>query len=762
VDSRPAYTGRTKLKFCRRLGANWEELADLAGIRSDERQGFPRGREARAIWDWLDQQGRLDDLPPMLHELGRDDLADLLADDLTDKDIWPPPLRSPAKRLAAAADLLAENTRDYWREQASKRRITTPAPTAVSWEWAHDLAGPPAEVTDPLPAGTGPLPAAAADPGGEAKVLTSGVITQLHDEVYLRLPHRRLVILGAAGAGKTAAVILLLLAALDHRRPLAGQQRAGTPVPVWLTVGGWNPATTSLHEWARETMNRNHPYLRAQELGPDAAGDLLDAGRVALFLDGLDEAPTDARVQVLERLRDEASGLTVVMTSRTDQFRDAWADSRLDNTAVIELRPVCPRAAADYLTHGQAGLQRDRWEQVGAFIQEHPDSVAARVLDNPLTLSLARDTYQHDDPTALIDASSHATEEQLRGRLLARLLDLAYPDQDERDKTTSRLAWIAGHMGTNRDLPWWHIPTWIPAWHTRLTAVLAILLPCAVTIGLTVWLPLALVYGFTGGLGTVYVIGLAIALAFGLLTAASVRPGTEPRKQGRLRLRRPRRRDARDMLKGLLAGGLLFPSLGVVWLDFERGLRLAPALALAGGLLLGLERGLFDRIPVTQLSSTTPLSTYLRERRDGLFYGLSAGSLCVVVGVLLGLEVVLHAGPLAYAFIFLPGSGLALGLMSGLWFGLMSSPFASPLWLTEIALLSQGRGQGRFMPLLEGALDRQVLRQTGAVYQFRHAELQDHLAAMHRQRTAPRTHRHASPSGGHTAAAQHNNGDHSG
>jgi hypothetical protein len=32
------------------------------------------------------------------------------------------------------------------------------------------------------------------------------------------------------------------------------------------------------------------------------------------------------------------------------------------------------------------------------------------------------------------------------------------------------------------------------------------------------------------------------------------------------------------------------------------------------------------------------------------------------------------------------------------------------------------------MTLLESALDRQVLRQAGAVYQFRHADLQDRLA----------------------------------
>jgi hypothetical protein len=34
------------------------------------------------------------------------------------------------------------------------------------------------------------------------------------------------------------------------------------------------------------------------------------------------------------------------------------------------------------------------------------------------------------------------------------------------------------------------------------------------------------------------------------------------------------------------------------------------------------------------------------------------------------------------------------------------------------------------MPLLETALDRQVLRQVGAIYQFRHAALQDLLVSL--------------------------------
>ncbi|MGH3622313.1 MAG: hypothetical protein ACRDQ5_11050 [Sciscionella sp.] len=116
-------------------------------------------------------------------------------------------------------------------------------------------------------------------------MLDEGVVTQLHDEVYTQLPHGRLVLIGGPGAGKTGAMILLLLAALDYRRRLPETQATGVPVPVWLTLGGWNPATQTLHDWAKTTMHRDHPYLRAPDYGPDVADELLRRGRVALFLD---------------------------------------------------------------------------------------------------------------------------------------------------------------------------------------------------------------------------------------------------------------------------------------------------------------------------------------------------------------------------------------------------------------------------------------------------------------------------------------------
>ena len=55
-------------------------------------------------------------------------------------------------------------------------------------------------------------------------------------------------------------------------------------------------------------MNRDHPALRAADYGPDAAGELLRGGRVALFLDGLDEMPEGLRARALKRVDEEARG----------------------------------------------------------------------------------------------------------------------------------------------------------------------------------------------------------------------------------------------------------------------------------------------------------------------------------------------------------------------------------------------------------------------------------------------------------------------
>ena len=167
------------------------------------------------------------------------------------------------------------------------------------------------------------------------------------------------------------------------------------PVPVWLTLGSWDPSLQGLREWVTATISRDHPYLRATDFGPNAAAQLFDTGRIALFLDGLDEMPDMLRSKAVERLTAEAAGRRLVITSRPDEFRETIDLGRrqLPYTAVIELRPVAPKAAAGYLLEGQIGAARQAWQSVADHVLADPDGVLARTLNTPLTLSLARAAY---------------------------------------------------------------------------------------------------------------------------------------------------------------------------------------------------------------------------------------------------------------------------------------------------------------------------------------------------------------------------------
>lgn len=68
------YSGKLKLEFCDRLD-NWQKLADLLEIPSSEQARWERGDEGRAIWEWLERRNRLVELPDLLREIDRTDLA---------------------------------------------------------------------------------------------------------------------------------------------------------------------------------------------------------------------------------------------------------------------------------------------------------------------------------------------------------------------------------------------------------------------------------------------------------------------------------------------------------------------------------------------------------------------------------------------------------------------------------------------------------------------------------------------------------------
>lgn len=132
---------------------------------------------------------------------------------------------TPAQ-VMAAADQLAVRMLDTWRTEATERQISVPAPVRVRWRWgAADVTPPPVRLITTPVVGTGPRPLPEPEPDPLSVLLDAGVVTRLHDELYRKLPHGRLVLLGGRGAGKTSAMILLLLAALEHRHRVPESQR---------------------------------------------------------------------------------------------------------------------------------------------------------------------------------------------------------------------------------------------------------------------------------------------------------------------------------------------------------------------------------------------------------------------------------------------------------------------------------------------------------------------------------------------------------
>ena len=75
---------------------------------------------------------------------------------------------------------------------------------------------------------------------------------------------------------------------------------------------------------------------------------MLDAGRIAVILDGLDEIPQALRPSVLRALSQQATFRLVLLT-RSAEMADAATQALLQGAAAIELQAIGPDAAAAYL-----------------------------------------------------------------------------------------------------------------------------------------------------------------------------------------------------------------------------------------------------------------------------------------------------------------------------------------------------------------------------------------------------------------------------
>lgn len=156
--------------------------------------------------------------------------------------------------------------------------------------------------------------------------------------VYGGLGSGRLVIVGAPGSGKSSAAILLLLDTLQHRERVAEADRPRVPVPVLFTLQGWDPITLRLDAWLTKRLVETYDSVFIGRHGMKEAATLVDAGLLAVTLDGLDEIAEELRPAALRALSQQA-GSRVALLTRTRELAAA-SHARLDGAVALELQDI--------------------------------------------------------------------------------------------------------------------------------------------------------------------------------------------------------------------------------------------------------------------------------------------------------------------------------------------------------------------------------------------------------------------------------------
>jgi hypothetical protein len=527
-------------------------------------------------------------------------------------------------------------------------------------------------------------------------------------EVLDKVPTGRLVVLGEPGAGKTILMVRLVLDLLARRA-------AGVPVPVLAPVASWDPSGQDLRDWLIARLMTDYPALAGPP--PPAAAEstraaaLLEAGLILPILDGLDEIPDRARGPAISRINDALRpGEQVVVTCRTEQYRDAvrplgGPEVTLRAAAAIQLRPLYADAVRRYLSADAPGpVARARWDPVLAELGTQ--APVGQALSTPLMVGLARAIYNPrpgeqagttPDPAELCGFADHAAVE---AHLFDEFIPAAYRAFAEGRWTAGQagawLTFLACHLEQtvgSPDLAWWQLQKAVPRTTLRLAAGLAA----------------GLVFGLVAGV----VFGLASGVVFGLASGPEL-----PARGMRI--------NAARLVVGLV--------LGLVF-----GLVVGLASGLVVGLVVGLVFGLLTTVWWTiegvspNLAETINPRTVLRhDRQTTFFVALGAGlALGLAVGLASGLASGLAAG-LASGLAAGLAVGLAGGLGVGLVFGLTGS-LSETNWASYMLAVTQLAMRHRLpwslMDFLADAHQRGVLRQAGAVYQFRHIDLQHRLAA---------------------------------
>ncbi|MFB7666203.1 helix-turn-helix domain-containing protein [Kitasatospora sp. NPDC056138] len=694
----------------------------------------------------------------------------------------PDPVRpgTPAPRgaLAEAAESLAHDVYGRWIREEEQRRIHDPFPLPVRWKAA------PEDLLDhwdnirgaPLGATSGPLSLE----GGLADIA----------DVYRRVPSGRLVVLGRAGSGKTVLTMRFVLDYLGTRAggdPVPVVFSIGSWDPTVTALRDWLIERLLRDHPGLDARAPGRLTLAAALVDAGWILPVLDGfDEIARGLHGAALQELNAiSLPLLLTSRTEQFAEAVA----TDVLRKA-AGIDLTDLTTDDLLHYLPRTARPTAPGEGAGRAATVWDPVLDRLRRQPDSRScvnlATVLSTPLMVLLARTVYSDtpgQDSAVLLDTVRFPTPEALEEHLLAGFVPTVYRRRTPTPSGAGRprrhhawdpqrarhyLGYLAGHLDRpqqpdRQDLAWWQL-----CGSLRLSSrILAVVLACSLVTAASDWLVFpalnmiagrSAAFALRAGLLDALLFGPAVGLAVGLVYGLMVVIGGVVFEPSRVQLRLPGRgRRAGASARGFptwfsagLLGGFVVglgagPGL-TVGVELLSGhmtvaapvIRAAAVNSLVFGLVFGLAAGLVLGLvatletPLDLGSAATPADLLAVNRSTVIRQTLLLVPLLTLV-IALGGRLVTGLcqgllGPLSWPM----PSGFAIGAVGGL-AGAFSYALAFTAWgqwvlLTRLWLPLTGRLPWATVAFLDDAYRRGVLRQVGAVYQFRHARLQSHLS----------------------------------
>ncbi|HEX5121389.1 MAG TPA: hypothetical protein VFW65_39920 [Pseudonocardiaceae bacterium] len=535
------------------------------------------------------------------------------------------------------------------------------------------------------------------------------------------VPSRRLLVLGRPGSGKSVSAIRLVSDLLD------GWTR-GDPVPVLVPVNDWHPGELHPFDWLAHRLARDHRLGQAVRWVDGRqitlASALLEVGLVLPVLDGLETVARDLRPEAIAALNRLGSSVPLVVTCGLAEYRElAAAGVGLARVTHAELLPLDRDDVEDYLAEAVPnGVSR--LAPLFARLRAEP-------APTPLMVWLVRVIYQElgRDPGDLCDRTRFPDLDSIEAHLLEHLVPAVYPDHPSRRTHTAFarvhhstvrrwLEYLTDHLGSTGsvDIAWWRLNRSLP-WVAPT---------CRTAAGVALGFGLVSTAGVVPGLVAAAVVGL-IANSTRYLAYFNV---TDLETPHRFEATAPRMRaELRDFTK-LLGSSLLFVVGVFALLVAGRGIAagsvhtlravlVLTALVLGGGFLVWwFGRKLWHRqrhgrsdglVVLTDLKRATSPGGTLRADRKVALVGTGTMVAIVAVFAVLGVDYAVR---------------IALGYAAA-W--LLVSAYAR-FTVARLVLAAGGTLPWRLLAFLDDARDRGVLRQYGAIYQFRHQHLQQHPA----------------------------------